>query len=87
MMSAAMVFFSLGTQEGVEIAMVNEPSVFEPLNFYCSSDFKDIIMNSVIIRLWYNMSHHIKSLFPHFFLTFYTVLLNKNSTECTVLPV
>ena len=26
----------LGTQERVDILMVNEPSVFEPLTFYCS---------------------------------------------------
>ena len=27
--------FFIGTQEEFEIAMVNEPSVFEPLKFYC----------------------------------------------------
>ena len=27
----------LGTQEGVRTAVVNEPSVFEPLKFYCIS--------------------------------------------------
>ena len=28
--------FSLGLKNEVEIAMVNEPSVFEPLKFYCT---------------------------------------------------
>ena len=28
-------YFFLGTQERVRIAVVNEPSVFEPLKFYC----------------------------------------------------
>ena len=27
--------FSMGFQNGFEIAVVNEPSVFEPLKFYC----------------------------------------------------
>ena len=34
--SAAMVFFSKGLKNEFEIAMVNEPSVFEPLKFYCN---------------------------------------------------
>ena len=29
--------FMLGTQERVEIAVVNEPTVSEPLKLYCSS--------------------------------------------------
>ena len=33
--SAAMGFFSKGLKNEFEIAMVNEPSVFEPLKFYC----------------------------------------------------
>ena len=33
--SAAMVFFYWGLKNEVEIAVVNEPSVFEPLKFYC----------------------------------------------------
>ena len=33
--SAALAFFFLGTQERVSKPMVNEPSVFEPLKFYC----------------------------------------------------
>ena len=28
--------FSKGLKNGFETAMVNEPSVFEPLKFYCS---------------------------------------------------
>ena len=33
--SAAMVFFSKGLKNEFETAVVNEPSVFEPLKFYC----------------------------------------------------
>ena len=29
--------FSMGLKNEFEIAVVNEPSVFEPLEFYCSS--------------------------------------------------
>ena len=34
-MSAAMGFFTMGLKNVFEIAVVNEPSVFEPLKFYC----------------------------------------------------
>ena len=34
--SAAMGFFSKGPKIEFETAVVNEPSVFEPLKFYCS---------------------------------------------------
>ena len=33
--SAAMGFFSKGPKNEFETAVVNEPSVFEPLKFYC----------------------------------------------------
>ena len=33
--SAAMGFFSKGLKIKFETAVVNEPSVFEPLKFYC----------------------------------------------------
>ena len=33
--SAAMGFFSKGLKNGFETAVVNEPSVFKPLKFYC----------------------------------------------------
>ena len=33
--SAAMGFFSSGLKNEFETAVVNEPSVFEPLKFYC----------------------------------------------------
>ena len=33
--SAAMGYFSKGLKIEFETAVVNEPSVFEPLNFYC----------------------------------------------------
>ena len=35
--SAAMGFFSKGLKNEFETAVVNEPSVFEPLKFYCIS--------------------------------------------------
>ena len=35
--SAAMIFFSKGLKNEFETATVNEPSVFEPLKFYCIS--------------------------------------------------
>ena len=35
--SAAMGFFSKGLKNEFETAVVNEPSVFEPLKFYCNS--------------------------------------------------
>ena len=33
--SAAMIFFHKGLKNEFETAVVNEPSVFEPLKFYC----------------------------------------------------
>ena len=39
--SAAMGFFSKGLKNEFERAMVNEPSVFEPLKFYYNSCIKD----------------------------------------------
>ena len=36
-LSAAMGFCSKGLKNEFETAVVNEPSVFEPLKFYCSS--------------------------------------------------
>ena len=35
--SAAMFFFSKGLKNEFETAVVNEPSVFEPLKFYCNA--------------------------------------------------
>ena len=35
--SSAMGFFSMGLKDDLETAVVNEPSVFEPLKFYCKS--------------------------------------------------
>ena len=41
--SAAMGFFSKGLKNEFETAVVNEPSVFEPLKFYCTCNiFADI---------------------------------------------
>ena len=38
--SAAMGFLFQGTQNEFETAVVNEPSVFEPLKFYCKHNDK-----------------------------------------------
>ena len=38
--SAAMGFFSKGPKNEFETAVVNEPSVFEPLKFYCILSLK-----------------------------------------------
>ena len=35
--SAAMIFVSKGLKNEFETAVVNEPSVFEPLKFYCNA--------------------------------------------------
>ena len=35
-MSAAVGFFSKGLKNEFETAVVNEPSMFEPLKFYCN---------------------------------------------------
>ena len=40
-MSAAMGYFTYGLKNEFETAVVNQPSVFEPLKFYCSH-FSDI---------------------------------------------
>ena len=42
--SAAMEFFSLGLKHVFETAVVNEPSVFEPLKFYCIWYRKEVPM-------------------------------------------
>ena len=41
--------FSKGLKNEFETAVVNEPSVFEPLKFYCS--FIDLCINSIHIQL------------------------------------
>ena len=37
--SAGMIFFSKGPNNEFETAVVNEPSMFEPLKVYCSKSF------------------------------------------------
>ena len=39
--SVAMDFFSKGLKKEFEAAVVNEPSVFEPVKFYCMTDMYD----------------------------------------------
>ena len=41
--SAAMGFFSKGLKNEFETAVVNEPSVFEPLKFYCITTFSAFV--------------------------------------------
>ena len=43
--SAAMVFFSKGLKNKFETAVVKEPSVFEPLKFYCMQVLIEILSN------------------------------------------
>ena len=40
---AAMRFFSKGLKNEYEIAVVNEPSVFEPIKFYCIWNITPVI--------------------------------------------
>ena len=42
--SAAMGYFSKGPKNEFETAVVNEPSVFEPLKFYCISRFHTLAL-------------------------------------------
>ena len=37
--SAAMGFFSKGLENELKTSVINEPSVFEPLKFYCIDPF------------------------------------------------
>ena len=39
-------FFSKGPKNAFETAVVNEPSVFEPLKFYCNSNCPSIQINT-----------------------------------------
>ena len=51
---AAMVFFFKVFNNEFETAVVNEPSVFEPLKFYCICDSTNSSRNSdiIIFRFW-----------------------------------
>ena len=42
--SEALGFFSKGPKNEFETAVVNEPSVFEPLKFYCNSLFYILVV-------------------------------------------
>ena len=42
--SAAIGFFSKGLKNEFETAVVNEPSVFEPLKCYCILDFCTVLL-------------------------------------------
>ena len=49
--SAAMEFFSKGLKNEFETAVVNKPSVFEPLKFYCISN----LFQNVVLGIPYNV--------------------------------
>ena len=49
-MSAAMGFFPEGLKNEFEIAVVNEPSVFEPLKFYCTIIILDAAVCSIFLQ-------------------------------------
>ena len=40
-------FFVRGLKNGFEIAVVNEPSVFEPMKFYCISHFVRLLQSII----------------------------------------
>ena len=44
-----------------ETAMVNEPSVFEPLKFYCSIKSK----HNSVLAVWHDVTAHIKVYIDH----------------------
>ena len=44
--SAPMGFFSKGLKNEFETAVVNEPSVFEPLKFYCIGSLESLSISS-----------------------------------------
>ena len=46
-------FFSKGLQNEFEAAMVNEPSVFEPLKFYCICMFASDFLTCYIKYIYY----------------------------------
>ena len=48
--SAAMGFFSKGLKNEFETAVVNEPSVFEPLKFYCNYQAQKFTDRTTIVR-------------------------------------
>ena len=51
--SAALGFFSKGHKNEFETAVVNEPSVFEPLKFYCNMTGVPIIIPCRVRRdIW-----------------------------------
>ena len=51
-MSAAIGSFSKGLKNEFETAVVNEPSVFEPLKFYCMLFEQDIMLSERHIKLF-----------------------------------
>ena len=56
--SAAMSLFSYGLKNEFETAVVNEPSVFEPLKFYCiyirTGELK------IMISCWHSLQKYLK---------------------------
>ena len=58
--SAAMGFFLSYSRTEFEIAVINEPSVFEPLKFYCILDF--LVFRNFIVKLVKLFNKRAKSL-------------------------
>ena len=52
--SAAMSFFSKGLKHELETAVVNEPSVFEPLTVYCTSSYVKAASYYTILKFTMN---------------------------------
>ena len=60
--SAAMAFCSKGLKKEFETAVVNEPSVFEPLKFYCRYGFQCVLTKELflfnVLLLVLGVVHH-----------------------------
>ena len=62
--SAAMGFFSKGLKNEFKIAVVNEPSVLEPLKFYCTY-VSTLILRNILTHILHRFPlHHVYPLLP-----------------------
>ena len=78
--SAAMGVFSKGLKIEFETSKVNEPSVFEPVRFYCIFLFLDenIKCESSLEPSWHNFFHKLPLIYPCFPFLSGTLLLLTN---------
>ena len=58
--SAAMGFFSKGLKNEFETAVVNEPSVFEPLKFYCNMSLLECTPMQILLLIYCLMQQAMK---------------------------